>query len=143
MSSSLVGDLQTYLRAQGFVDGSTEWVSARHQPHDGQDRLVVLSADGGPAPEVGASAGLGSAAARSPGVQVLCRGRAGKGDEAEAKARQILDHLNGRTGVTMDGTYYWGVETVASDPIAVGADDNNRPQFTVSFRCQTAQAAPA
>ncbi|MFP3947153.1 MAG: minor capsid protein [Longimicrobiales bacterium] len=143
MSSSLVSDLQTYLAAQGIVDGDTDWVSTRHQPHDGQARLVTIAVDGGPAPEVGTSQGLGSAAARNPGVQVRCRGRAGKGDEAEAKAREILDHLHGRTGVTMDGTRYWGIEAVTSDPIEVGADDNNRPEFSISFRCQTAQAAPA
>lgn len=143
MSSSLVNDLQTYLQAQGLVDGDTEWVSTRHQPHDGQDRLVTIAADGGPSPEVGASQGLGSAAARTPGVQVRCRAEAGNGDAAETKAREILDQLAGRTGVTMDETYYWGIEAVTSDPLPVGADDNNRPEFSISFRCQTAQAAPA
>lgn len=139
---SLAKDMQTYLAAQSIIDDGT-WASVRHMRHNDQDRIVVFTADGGGAPEIGTSTGLGSEAFKDPAVQVYVRGRPNRGDDSEDKAQAIYDELHGQRGLTMNGTRYDRIQAQTSGPIQVGFDEKNRPQHTISFRCATSQAAPA
>lgn len=133
----VVSDVQAYLQAQGLVDGATDWPSVRRRVHDQSNRLVVLTEDGGPEPEIPRAEGLGSGAMKVPGVQVLVRGDPWDGDAALAKARAIHDALHGLAGVTMGEATYSGVRAMTPEPVFLGFEENGRPQFTVAFRLLT------
>lgn len=140
---SLASDLQTYLAAQGHIDGATGWTSVRRRLHDKVDKLVVITEDGGPAPEIATATGLGSAAFRDPAAQVLVRGEPWQSDEVVTKAQDIYDELHGRLAVTLGSTTYDRVVAQSSGPIPLGFDENGRFQVTISFRCAVSQGAPA
>lgn len=131
---SLVSDLQTYLADQSLVDGGTGWTSVRRREHDGVDQLVILTEDGGTAPEIGRAAGVGSGALHDAGVQIRCRGSEWDSDASEAKAQQIFDLLHGQTGITIGSTTYLRIAALTSRPVFVGFDDKGRPSHSISFR---------
>lgn len=132
----LVSDVQTYLVAQGLVDGTTGWPSKRRHvsDHDTESaQLVVVTEDGGPVPTHDAASGLGSAATRVPGVQVFVRGEPFEGDEAFAKAQAIYDALHSLKGTAVGASTYVAVQARTPEPVFIGYDDKQRPQFTISF----------
>lgn len=131
----VVADVQDYLAAQSIVDGATGWPSARRRMHDGDgDKLVVITEDGGPEPEMAATVGIGSAAWRDPAVQVRVRGEPWKGDAAFAIAEAVFTALNGLIDETINSTRYMRVVAQTSGPVFLGYDKKNRPDFTISFR---------
>lgn len=131
----VVDDVQAYLTAQGLVDGSTSWTSRRRWESDVDvDRLVILTEDGGPPPEIAETEGIGDSAEADVGVQVRVRGQPHQGDDAAEKAKAILDQLHGQRSVTMNGTTYLRVRAQTPVPVFAGWDDRNRPNFTTSFR---------
>lgn len=129
----LVADVQTFLVAQGLVDGSTGWPSVRRFKHDDSDQLVVITEDGGREPELPASSGIGDAALGDPAVHVMVRAGALDSDAAGAKAQAILDALHGHQG-SVGSTTPLRVQSRTAEPIFAGFDENNRPEFTTSFR---------
>lgn len=139
---SAVSDTQAYLASLDIVDGSSDWPSVRGLLHDFADRLVAIKADGGGLPEIGAAAGLGSAAFRDPRVHVTIRGEPHDRDAAEDKADEIYGVLHGLLATTLGATQYDRI-VAETTPIEVGQDENARPLFTVAFRLAVAQGAPA
>lgn len=132
-------DVQTYLVAQGLVDGTTPWQSVRGKIIPNPDRIVVITADVGPTPEIHAASGLGSGALRRPNVQVLVRGEPNERDAARAKAADIFDALHALSGPTMNSNVYVMVRARASN-FAQIEDDQSRPIFTMSYEATEAAA---
>lgn len=133
----VVSDGQTYLAAQGLIDGATGWPSSRRKRHETDDgRLVVLTEDGGAQSEIPAQEGLGDVASKDPGLQVYVRGQPNKGDAAHAKALEIKDALHGLLDADLGATTYERIVAL-SEPIFNGWDDQDRAQFTISFRMAT------
>jgi hypothetical protein len=139
---SIVADVQAYLADRGVVDGSTGWPSVRRRVHDGSDRLVILTEDGGFEPEIGVAGGIGDAAYRDPQVQVRVRGAAWDGDGAEEVAQMAYDALHGLMGVEIGSTRYLRVAALTGGPVFIGFDGNGRPEFTCSYRFAVAVGAP-
>lgn len=132
----LVSDVQTYLAAQSLVDGTTGWPSKRRHVSDHDTeiaQLVVVTEDGGPVPTHDAVSGLGSAATSVPGVQVFVRGKPFEGDAAFAKAQAIHDALHSLKDTEMGDATYISVQARTPEPVFIGYDDKQRPQFTISF----------
>lgn len=130
----VVADVQTHLEAQNLIGGATGWASFRRRVNDSADQQVVISEDGGPAPEFPAASGLGSAALADPGVQVFVRGSPWDGDSTQAKAEAIRDELHGLVDTTISGTRYIRIRAMTPEPVFLGFDDNGRPEHTISFR---------
>lgn len=130
-----VSDVQSHLSSQGLIDGATGWPSTRRRESDelGEGQQVILTEDGGPAPEQPASSGLGSEALSDPGVQVRCRGARGDGDASYDRCKQIRDDLHGRRDETLGSTYYFRVRALGEIAFA-GFDDQGRPNHTIAFR---------
>lgn len=135
---SIVDDFQSYLAAQGIVDGGTGWPSSRRFMHDGSAQLVVISEDGGDPPGVFKAGAVGDAEIRRPALQFMVRGAEGDGDGSRSKAQEIFDLLQDETGVTIGGADYLLITARTPQPIFTGFDDKNRPIHTVSFRCAVA-----
>lgn len=130
---SAVDDVRSWLVAQGLVEGSTGWTCTRRRVHDGSDRLVVLTDDGGSPPTgVTSTSGLGEAVLLDEGVQVRVRAEEWDADAAQTKAAAIFADLNGASG-TLGDTTYMRVVAQTSQPIFIGYDDRGRPEFTVTF----------
>lgn len=131
----VVSDMSTYLEAQGLAGGSTGWDLIRRrvmdEPEDNQ--LVVLTEDGGAAPEISEAFGIGDSALKDPGVQVLVRGNPWDGDSSLAKAVEILDALHGLRDTLIGATTYLRVRSQTAEPVFVGFDERSRPQHTLSF----------
>lgn len=130
----VVDDVQDRLQAQGLIDGATGWPSVRRFLHEDSDQLVVLTEDGGPPPELTASAGIGEAAEKDPGVQVRVRAQEFDSDASLAQAQAIYDDLHGLKGVTLGSTDYHRVAALSPEPVFMGFDDEGRPEHTISFR---------
>jgi hypothetical protein len=139
---SVVTDVVSYLATLDIVDGSSDWPSVRGVLHDGSDQLVAIRNDGGGLPEIGADAGLGSAAFRDPRVHLTIRGAPHDRDGAEDKAQEVYDALHGLMATTLGSTEYHRI-VAETTPIEVGQDENARPIHTVAFRLAVAQGAPA
>lgn len=135
-------DVQAYLASLDIVDGSSDWPSVRGVLHDQSDRLVAIRNDGGGLPEIGAAAGLGSAAFRDPRVHVTVRGEPHEPNATGAKIWEIYAALHGLMATTLGATQYDRIVAV-NTPIEVEQDENARPIHTVAFRMATAQGAPA
>lgn len=138
-------DVQSYLVAQGLVvDGQAsddnDWSSTRGGGFDEIDRLVTITEDGGPTPQVPASSGLGSGALGFPGVQVRVRGRANERDTARTKAAAIYDALHGLSGATLGSAAYMLVHARTSE-FALFYDERSRPNYTMSYQATVAQVA--
>ena len=145
---SAVSDVQTHLQYMGLVDitmsgAPDDWPSVRRKVHDGSDRLVVITEDGGLQPETPAAAGIGSSALGSPRVQVRVRAAPWDGDASEDKATEIIRELHGRQAVTMGETLYMLVTAMTDEPVFMGFDEKGRPEHTVSFDLTRAVPAPA
>lgn len=138
-----VADLQTYLAAQSIVDGATGWTSSRRVMHDHADQLVVLSEDGGPVPEIGTSAGVGSGALKREGVQIVARSEPHDGDSSAAKVQEIYDACHGLRDATLGATTYLGVSAMTPGPVHVGSDEDGRVMHSIAFRLIAEQAAPS
>lgn len=135
----VVSDVQTYLEDQNLIGGATGWASFRRRVNDSQDKQVVLSEDGGPAPEFPADSGLGSGSVADPGVQVFVRGEPWDGDASQAKAEAIRGALHGLVDTTIDGTRYIRIRAMTPEPIFIGFDDVGRPEHTIAFRLMRAE----
>jgi hypothetical protein len=133
--------VQTRLAAQGLVDGATGWPSVRRNLNDTSDRMVVLTEDGGPPPEITKAEGIGDTAMETIGVQLRVRGAPRLGDEAAAKAQACLDDLDSLQGVQIGTRVYMSVSAATGEPVFIGFDAKERPEFTVAFR-MTALRAP-
>lgn len=141
----IVADVQTYLQAAGIVDDSSSepWPSVRRRVHDGSDRLVIITEDGGFEPETPAPPGtLGDSALKEPAVQVRIRGEQWDSDAAQAKAQEVFDALHGLMRVEINGTYYMRIKAQTAQPLFIGFDEKGRPEFTISFRAVTAVGLP-
>lgn len=140
----IVADVQKYLQQLGIVDDSSdEWPSVRRRVHDGSDRLVIITEDGGFEPETPAPEGsLGDSALKEPAVQVRVRAEKWNGDAAFAKAQEIFDALHGLLRVELNGTYYMRIKAQTPQPLFIGYDDSGRPEFTISFRAVTPVGLP-
>lgn len=140
----IVADFQQYLKDAGIVDGSTDWPSVRRRVHDNSDQLVILTEDGGFEPETPAPAGtLGDSAQKEPAVQVRVRAEPWDGDAAHAKAQEVWDALHGQMRVEINGNFYARIKAQTPQPIFIGYDDQNRPEFTISFRAVMAVSLPS
>jgi hypothetical protein len=137
----LAADVQSYLIAEGLVDGATGWPSTRGRVHDETERLVAVASDVGPAPEAHAAEGLGSAALTIPSVQVRVRGAAADTrDEINTKARAIYDALHSLQGETLGSTAYMQIAARAS-AFAEFYDDRERLNLTMSYLAYAAAVA--
>lgn len=136
---SAVNDVFTYLTAQGIAGGSTEWDLKRRRLMDAPatDQLVVLTEDGGRAPEIAETEGIGDSALQDVGVHVLVRAEAWDGDASAAKAQEVLDALHGRRDVQLDQTTYLRVRALTPEPVFLGFDEQGRPRHTVALRLLT------
>lgn len=135
---SLIGDLQSYLEDEGIAGGTTGWLLLRRRVVDAadqsMDQLVVLTEDGGPAPEIGAGEGIGDAAVMDLSIHVLVRAAAWDGDASAAKVAEIEAALHGKLDVLIGSTRCLRVAAQAPQPVFIGFDDLGRPRHTQSFR---------
>ncbi len=131
----VVTDVFTYLEAQGVAGGSTEWALLRRRVMDQEvtDQLVVVTEDGGGAPEIAESPGIGDSALKDLGVQVLVRGNPWDGDSSLTKAVEVFDTLHGLLDTLVGATTYLRVKAQTGEPVFVGFDERGRPQHTLSF----------
>ena len=131
----VVADVYSYLEAQGLAGGSTDWALVRRRLVDDPavDQLVVLTEDGGLAPEIAESSGIGDSALQDTGIQVMVRAGPWDGDAGAAKAQEILDALHGLRDTTLGATTYRRVRAQTPEPIFLGFDDRGRPRHTMSF----------
>lgn len=138
----VVDDVTTYLTAQGLVGGNTGWPVVRRRMTDAPltvggavpDQLVVVAEDGGPAPELSATSGIGDSAIEDPAVLVTVRAAAWDGDGSRTKAAAILSALHGLRNVQLvaAGTKYLRLRAQTPEPIFTGYDETGRPIHTVS-----------
>lgn len=131
---SAVTDVRAYLVAQSLVEGVTGWPCVLRRVLDDSDQLVVITEDGGPAPEFPAASGIGSQAIEDIGVQVYVRADKWDGNSGAAKAQAILDALHGLKYATVGTRQYIRVKALTPEPIFLGFDDTGRPEHTVAFR---------
>jgi hypothetical protein len=133
-----VQDVYDYLLAQTIAGGNTGWTLLRRVVTDAvgaADKLVVVSEDGGPPPEIHAGAGLGSAAVGDAGVMLTVRaGAKAGGDASFAKAEEIRANLHGRRNVTVGSITYARVTAMTPEPVWAGFDEQGRPLHTVALR---------
>jgi len=130
-----VSDVFTFLEAQGLAGGSTAWDLLRRRQMDAptSNQLVVVSEDGGAAPEIAATSGIGDSALQDPAVQVFVRAGPWDGDAAAAKAQAIFDALHGQRNITVGAHAYLRVRAMTPEPVFLGFDDQGRPGHTISF----------
>lgn len=143
MTFPAVDDVQMFLSENGITDGSTDWPSVLRMMHDESDRLVVITEDGGPAPELPAAAGVGDSALADVGVRIVTRGSIDEIEEAQAKAQEIFDALHGQLNTTLGYTPYLRVRAFNAHPYFVQWDDRRRPVFSSAFRLARRVAVPS
>lgn len=134
---STVDELFTFIEDQGLAGGSTEWTLLRRRIMDApaNDRLVVVTEDGGLEAEIAAQEGIGDAALADPAVMVTVRAEAWNGDATAQKAAAIFAALHGRQGTLISGgASYLRVRAQTPEPVFAGYDERGRPMHTVSFR---------
>lgn len=132
----LVADLYGLLEAEGLAGSGTDWDLTERRSGDSplRDRLVTISEDGGPEPEVPTSEGIGDGAMMEVGGLIKVRGNPGEGIEAATKAEAIHALLHGRLRQTMGDHYYERVKAMTGEPVFIGWDSRDRPEFTTAFR---------
>jgi len=133
----LVEDLGSYLLAEGLVDDVDWTLVYRNMSDEVPDKVVVLTEDGGPDPEIPADAGIGDSAMKDLGIQVMVRGAPWASDETLAKAVEILGSLHGMLNVTLGSTEYLRVIARSGEPAFAGFDERGRPHHSASFLCLT------
>ena len=131
----VVADVYSYLEAQGLAGGSTDWTLLRRRLVDdpASDQIVVLTEDGGLAPECGATEGIGDSALQDVGIQVAVRAGPWDGDAGAAKAQEILTALHGLRDTTLGSHTYRRVRAQTPEPIFLGFDARGRPRHTLSL----------
>lgn len=135
----IVDDFYDYLESEGLAGSSSDWPLVRRRvfdsPQTQNQRLVVLTEDGGFEPETPAPSGsMGDAALSEPAFQVRIRGEAWDSDSAHDKAMDIMGALHGLLNQTIGGQIYLRVKAQTAEPVFIGFDEKNRPEFTQSFR---------
>jgi hypothetical protein len=134
---SAVQDVYDYLVAQSLAGGATGWTLLRRKITDAvgaTNKLVVVSEDGGPQPEIHAAAGIGDASVGDRGVLVTVRAAPNDGDASLAKAEAIRVALHGRRNIAVGSTTYVRVVALTPEPTWAGYDDQERPLHTVALR---------
>lgn len=131
----VVDDVHAYLGDQDLAGDGTDWALVRRNEHDETDQMVIVTEDGGPAPEIAESTGIGDSALEDRGVQVRARSAPNDGDSSFSKARAVYDALHGKRKLTMNGNEYFRIVALTAEPVAAGKDDNERWSHTISFRC--------
>lgn len=140
---SVVADVFEFLEDSGVTGGSTGWTLLRRRMNDAVgDQVIVLTEDGGMAPEIGRSSGIGDSAMRDLGVQIMVRAGPWDGDASQEMAEDIFGLLHGLTCVEMGSTEYVRVAAQTAGPIFAGFDEKGRPLHTIAFRCMTRAFAP-
>ena len=127
-------DVQAYLAANSLVDGGTGWPSVLRRVHDETAKLVIITEDGGPVPQIPRAQGIGDVAMGEPGVQIMVRGEPWKSQDTMDQGQAILDLLHGLAGETIGSTDYIGVYSQTPEPIFLGFDEKHRPRCTVNVR---------
>lgn len=130
-------DVFAFLETQGIAGGSTEWTLLRRREMDApaNDRLVIVSDDGGPLPEIAEASGIGDSALRDVAVQVRVRARAWDGDGSAGKAAEIFDALHGMRNIELGSAPYLRVRAQTAEPLFLGFDETGRPQHSMTFLC--------
>jgi hypothetical protein len=138
----LVEDVQLHLQQQSppVIDSGSpvEWPSFRRRVIDrigtrDVHQIVVFTEDGGFEPEMPSPQGVGDASIRQPAVQVRVRGEPWDGDSASEKLAEIADILGRVLREQIGYTTYQRIKA-QSEPLFIGFDEKNRPEFTQSFR---------
>jgi len=70
-----------------------------------------------------------------PSVQITILGEPFKYTETYALADTVKNLLHQQGGQTINGTWYLGI-WADNDPIFLGLDEKNRPEFSINFRIQ-------
>lgn len=134
--ATAVNDLYLFLEAQGLAGGSTGWDLVRRRMMDEpvDNQVVVLAEDGGVAPEIKETSGLGDTALEDPAVLVTVRANEWDSDASRAKAGDIMAALHGQRNITVGQTTYLRIVAQTPEPIFAGFDEKGRPLHTISFR---------
>lgn len=132
----VVDDVYAYLETEALAGGVTAWGLVRRRESDSPhpDQLVIVTEDGGPPPEIGAASGIGDAAMKDVGVQVMVRAGPWDSDASRAKAQAILDALHSLRATEIGSVTYTRVRALAPEPVFLGFSTDGRPRHTVSFR---------
>lgn len=131
----IVTDVQDFLENESLIGGGTGWVSVQRLLHDDEgDRIVVISEDGGPLPEVPSAGGVGEAALADVGVHFMVRAGPEDSEASFDMAQAILDALHGTIHATLNGQEYIRGRALTGEPIFAGFDDRRRPTHTIAFR---------
>lgn len=120
-------DIKDLLEAEsslGLVSATNLFVSKI--PLNAPDECVAVFDSPGMAPEV-------NYVYDKPGVQVRVRAEKGKYKNGYSLAADIKTALHATANVTVNGARYIGI-WAEGDPIPIGSDDSDRPEFTVNFR---------
>jgi hypothetical protein len=139
--TSVVADVATFIEDAGVAGGSTAWKLFRRRMADQGmgDKIVVVSEDGGMAPEFPSVVGIGDSALEDPAVLVTVRGSVNDSDATEQKAMEVYELLHGRRDVQLttesNATTYYRVKARTPGPVFAGFDERGRPIHTVSFQC--------
>jgi len=131
----IVDDVFDFLETEGIAGGSTEWSLLRRRSADVdvEDQLVVVTEDGGPAPEIPAEDGIGDAALYDVGVLVSVRASQWDSDASASKAQEIFAALHGQRNITVGTVTYLRARARTPQPIFVGFDEEGRPTHTIAF----------
>lgn len=133
---SAVEDVFLYLTEVGIAGGSTDWDLLRRRDMDSPaaNQLVIISEDGGPAPETPATAGIGDSAMRDTLIHVTVRGEPWDSDATQAKAVEIYNALHGQiNGFLVGTTSYLRVRAQTPEPLFLGFDTDGRARHTIAF----------
>ena len=139
----MVKDVADFIEAEGLAGPGTDWQISHRRLFEGEDRMVVVTEDGGLEPEIKTERGIGSGALEEPVVQIRVRGRPWHSDEAAAKLNEIKAALHSQLHTTIGSGYYLRVKAQTAEPVFIGFDIGSgsdqgrkgRPEFTMSFRC--------
>ena len=131
--ASYIADLAAYLTSHGFVGGATGWPIYTHYQPEASDRgaqipgrAVTLYGTSGQAP-VDRSELLYS------GLQVRVRVERGGEEIALAKCGALRDALRAIAVQTVGTTRVRWITADHSEPLPLGPDSSNRPEFTHNF----------
>jgi hypothetical protein len=129
----VVSDLFAFLVASPQDIEAGGWKLVRRGMHDGNaHQMIVLTEDGGPAPEIAAADGIGASAWGFSNVQVRVRGNPWDGDSARAKLAEVFDLLDSRPGLIMNDQRYDMIQATTTEPAAF-MDDKGRWNLTQVF----------
>ena len=128
-------DMLSILRTAGLIDGDTGWTGrAEWMPPTG-DKIVLVSGYGGSMPS--ASTGPGRVGWDEPSVQIRVRGPVNDLAAAKDKLAAIDAALRPTSDAAFpqtvgDVTYLW-VKARQSEPLFLGKDGNDRPEYTRNY----------